>query len=92
MPPTPELSDNSQENLAMKFNISPEDLIKSFNELGLEIQKAIEAEQEGKTIDDVSLEELQDMMSEAIKKEDYEKASYIRNVIDKRKEPPENAD
>jgi len=48
MPPTPELSDNSQENLAMKFNISPEDLIKSFNELGLEIQKAIEAEQEGK--------------------------------------------
>jgi len=40
----------------------------------------------------VSLEELQDMMSEAIKKEDYEKASYIRNVIDKRKEPPENAD
>jgi len=35
----------------------------------LKIQKAIEAEQEGKTIDDVSLEELQDMMSEAIKKE-----------------------
>jgi len=80
-------------NLAgMKFNISPEDLIKSFNELGLEIQKAIEAEQKGKTIEDLSLEELQEMMDDAIKQEDYEKATYIRNVMDKRNDPPGDDD
>jgi hypothetical protein len=71
---------------AFRLSVSPEDLIKSFNELGLEIQKAIEQEQEGKTIKDLSIDELEEMIDEAIKKEDYERATYIRNVIEKRGE------
>lgn len=74
----------AEANQGMKFKISPEDLINSFNELGIEIQKAIEAEQKGKKIDDLSIDELQKMMDESIKKEDYERATYIRNIINNR--------
>lgn len=81
----------AQAAAAFKF-VSPEDLIKSFNELGMEIQKAIEAEQKGKAIADLSLDELQEMMDEAIKKEDYEKATYIRNVMENREDSSESED
>lgn len=82
-PPQPQDPQAFAQAAGFKF-VSPEDLIKSFNELGIEIQKAIDAEQKGKTVDDLSIDELQEMMDEAIKKEDYEKATYIRNIIHKR--------
>ncbi|MDG1949488.1 MAG: UvrB/UvrC motif-containing protein [bacterium] len=72
--------------------VSSEDLINSFNELGIEIQRAIDAEQKGKTINDLSIEELQKMMDEAIKKEDYEKATYIRNVMEQRENGSDSED
>ena len=65
--------------------ISPEDLVKTFNELGSEIQKALD-EQEIKSFDDLSVDELKKMRDEALEEEDYDKAAFLRDIIDKREE------
>ena len=65
--------------------ISPEELVKTFNELGSEIQKALD-EQEIKSFDDLSVDELKKMRDEALEEEDYDKAAFLRDIIDKREE------
>lgn len=71
------------ENIKNFKIISPEDLIKTFNELGAEIQKALD-EQENKSFDDLTIDELNKMMDEALENEDYNKAAFLRDIIDRR--------
>lgn len=63
--------------------MTPEELIKTFNILGDEFQKIID-EQEKNSFNNLSIDELNKMMNEALNKEDYDKAAFLRDIIEER--------
>lgn len=63
--------------------MTPEELVNTFNVLGKEFQKIID-DQEKQSFDKLSIDELNKMMDEALNKEDYDKAAFLRDIIEER--------
>jgi KaiC/GvpD/RAD55 family RecA-like ATPase len=83
------ISMNPDGDMKINGEKPPEELLDILNKISEKLKNAFE-EDAGKSMNEMSTEELNEKLDEAIKKEDYNRASLIRDEISKRNSDDEN--